>query len=119
MPDRQTFDSLAKDVHAFAKSRGWWDYPLDQRVPLLLRWIKEEADEALEAYEKTGLMVYDSVDAQGLSKPEGFPIELSDIFMIVGDLALGTGVDVPRNGQNKLAYNRVRQYRRDGAGNLL
>lgn len=111
--------TLAEEVHEFAVSRSWWKDDLNHRVLRLLDWIIEEVEEAREAWQTHGLASWTTEDEEGQLKPEGFRTELFDIFGILMDLALGTETDVPQEGTIKMAYNRVRKYRRDYKGDAL
>ena len=113
---------LQREVHAFTVAKGWWDYPEADRVNRLLDWIIEEVEEAREAYRLFGTRVWVEKDAQGLPKPEGFGVELGDILLLVLDLAAGTEKHTRQleyNTTTKLAYNKVRKYRRDAEGRTL
>ena len=110
---------VGRDVHSMATEKGWWDGPQPIRVQRLLDWIIEEVEEARNAYMDYGLSDWESTDADGLVKPEGMGSELADIYMIVADLALGLDFDLAGDSEKKLAYNRVRKYRRDAHGDDL
>ena len=112
-------EELALEVHKMAVEKGWWDNPLDQRVHRLLDWIIEEVEEAREAWDEAAKLSWFSTDSEGLLKPEGIASELADIDLILGDLALGLGIDLTAAGRLKLDYNHVRKYKRDKAGNPL
>ena len=90
-----------------------------QRVHRLFDWLIEEVEEAREAWDKAATRSWYSTDSEGLLKPEGIASELADIDLILGDLALGLGIDLTAAGRQKLDYNHVRRYRRDKAGNPL
>ena len=115
-PEQQ---SIAQRVHVMAVSKGWWNDPLEHRVPRLLDWLLEEVEEAREAYLYFKTDDFTSIDAEGLEKPEGFGSELADLSLIIDDLALGTGIDLDAQKEKKLAYNLVRKYKRDYKGDKL
>ena len=47
-------------------------------------------------------------------KPEGFPAELADLLIRVGDLAAALGIDLDFEVRRKMAYNETRPYRHGG-----
>lgn len=110
------FTGIAEELHEFTVAKGWWNRPLEERVPRLLAWLREEVDEAAEAWEQHGDLEYTTRDAEGKIKPEGFPVELADIVLLALDLWQGTGVDLSGALRRKLDYNKVRRYRRDAEG---
>lgn len=70
-------EDMAREVHAMAVSKGWWDVPATVRIPRLLAWLHEEVEEAERAWAEHGAEEWYSVDAEGLSKPEGLGSELA------------------------------------------
>ncbi len=48
------------------------------------------------------------------AKPCGFPSELADIVIRVGDTAKALGIDLERAVQEKMAYNKTRKFKHGG-----
>lgn len=113
------WDDLSQRAHALAVSKGWWDYPLEERIPLLMDWIKEEAEEAKQAFLERGFEEWYEIDSEGHPKPEGFRFEISDILLLLFDTAEGTDTDILLYAIIKLGYNEARKYRRDARGNKI
>lgn len=113
-------ESMGREVHEMAIAKGWWSgMPTKARVNLLMDWLIEEVEEAREAFNQEDAYAWTLVDSDGIEKPEGFPSELADIFLIVMDLANRFSIDFPVTVRQKLDYNHVRRYRRDAQGKLI
>lgn len=110
-------NDYAREVHAFAVGKGWWRQSLDHRLLSLFEWMREEIDEAEDAWKHEGLAEWCSVDSERLQKPEGLASELVDLLGLVFDVAAGVEIDLEAAWAKKQAYNRVRKYRRDAEGN--
>ena len=105
-----TIESLIKESHHTAKSKGWWDDP-DRNVGELLALIHSEVSEALEVYRVKGK---DSIGENWLDekgKPEGFTVELADVIIRIADLCGEFELDLEESLTTKLSYNQTRPYR--------
>lgn len=109
-------NEYARRIHELATSKGWWDRPLEERIGRLLEWLQEELDEAIKEWGLHGGDHYYTIDSDGLAKPEGIGTELVDIGLLTLDMLEGLGFDSDELYQEKLAYNRVRKYKRDTNG---
>lgn len=80
--------NLQKEIHEYAKGKGWWDSP--RSVGTLIALCHSELSEALEAYRGDGIaagitqVVY--LDSKP-DKPEGFAVELADTVIRILDMA--------------------------------
>lgn len=102
---------LVDNAHAMSRSKGWYDGDDAVRnVPEMLALIHSEVSEALEDY-RTGAMLED-VTVHG--KPCGFPSELADVVIRIGDLCGYLGINLENAVATKMAYNATRPYRHGG-----
>jgi NTP pyrophosphatase (non-canonical NTP hydrolase) len=98
-------NDLAKDIHEYAISKGWWNK--DRNIAEVLCLIHSEVSEALEDY-RTGVMnTYYDVN----KKPCGFPSELADIIIRVLDVSHFLHIDIDKEIKDKMDYNKTREYR--------
>lgn len=100
---------LQQEVHACAKSKGWWD--TDRSIPECLMLIVSELAEALEDFRggDDPQHIYDTC-----TKPCGFPIELADAVIRILDLAGHLGIDLGEALVTKHAFNLTRPVRHGG-----
>lgn len=103
-------NSLAKDAHAIALSKGWYG-PDGRGIPELIALVHSELSEALECY-RDGMPVQAIEVIDG--KPEGFAVELADTIIRIADMAGYLGLDLDRATALKMAYNRTRPVRHGG-----
>lgn len=102
---------LVDNAHAMSRSKGWYDgADATRNIPEMLALIHSEVSEALEDY-RTGAMLAD-VTVQG--KPIGFPSEIADIVIRIGDLCGYLGIDLDAAVIEKMAFNATRPYRHGG-----
>jgi len=89
MEDKRIIDYI-KEIHNIAKSKGWWEKPI--KIEDLILLSNCELSEAVEELRKghspnhvyySGIMEPDGIVNN--NKPEGFPIEISDILIRVFD----------------------------------
>lgn len=127
-------NELAKEVHALAIEKGWWEKP--PSIPEALCLIHAELSEALEEYREGKPLVYGTC-ALGLSgceysgecemaghpsepgvtgpcKPEGIAVELADVLLRTLDLMAYLGVDIDAVVMAKHRYNKSREYKHGG-----
>lgn len=109
--DQVTLKELVDNAHAMSRSKGWYDgNDAVRNVPEMLALIHSEVSEALEDY-RTGTMLED-VTVHG--KPIGFPSELADVVIRIGDLCGYLGIDLEAAVTDKMTYNATRTYRHGG-----
>lgn len=117
-----TLREFQREAHAIAVEKGWWDQ--ERNIGEVVALIHSEISEALEEYRKYGpdgikalrwvpVMTNDARYA-GLSKPEGFFVELADAVIRIADLFERYGVSMEDVIRAKMAYNRTRPYRHGG-----
>jgi NTP pyrophosphatase (non-canonical NTP hydrolase) len=108
-----TINQLIHESHNTAKSKGWWDHP-DRNIPELLALIHSEVSEALESYRDHGQEGLSEVWTDEHNKPEGFTVELADVFIRISDLCGEFNLDLESAIRSKLSYNETRPYRHGG-----
>lgn len=100
-----------QDIHAYVKAKGWWEKP--RNVGELLALLHSEVSEALEEYRMPGKFKPNEIRfVKG--KPEGFGIELADLFIRLMDMCEGLGIDMEKMVEVKMAFNEKRPYRHGG-----
>lgn len=121
-----TLRELVDNAHAMSRSKGWYDGDDAVRnVPEMLALIHSEVSEALEAYRVYDMDprtrpccdLYEHGHRQGcqlVGKPEGFPSELADVIIRIGDLCGYLGIDLEAAVTEKMAYNATRTHRHGG-----
>jgi NTP pyrophosphatase (non-canonical NTP hydrolase) len=100
----------AKQVHEWAKSKGWWDGK--RSIGDQFANFHAEISEAWEEYRNGRAMdwVYYSDDG----KPEGIPIELADCIIRILDTCEAYSIDIEKALSIKMKYNEGRPYRHGG-----
>ena len=92
-----------------SEDHGFHSGAENTNIPTKLMLIVCEAAEAMEDFRKKGADPSKMTYSEKL-KPEGFPSELADILIRVGDLAGILGIDLEAAVVEKMAYNRTREY---------
>lgn len=130
-------NEFAKEVHANACEKGWWDEP--RTFGEIIALCHSELSEALEEFRAGRPMVWyscteiqpyhpcdpkDSFDCQMYGKeecckyrgkkPEGIAVELADCIIRILDYLGKEGIDVEAVLAEKHAYNKTRPYRHGG-----
>jgi hypothetical protein len=104
---------LIKESYWTAQSKGWWDGG-ECNVPEKLALMHSEISEALEEVRKGKTLgeIYYGEDG----KPEGFLVEIADLFIRAGDFIGAHDLDEEfmRALKEKLAFNKTRPYRHGG-----
>ena len=106
------FNQFAQACYENSKAHGFWeDYPIGQ-LPLetvlaKLCLIHSEVSECLEAARIDDMGLHYRIDG----KPEGFPSEIADILIRVGDLAARMGIDLDQAVAEKMAFNTTRPHK--------
>lgn len=105
-----TLEELIKESYQTAVIKGWWEE--DRNLGELLALMHSEISEALEEW-RSGRDIktihYEPTEVG--PKPCGFPVELADLLIRVGDLCGRTGIPLERAIGAKLEYNKMRPYR--------
>jgi len=105
-----TIQNLISESNKTAKSKGWWDDE-NRNIGELLALIHSEVSEALESYRITGKDELSKTWLSKSGKPEGFVIELADVFIRIADLCGEFNLDLDQALKTKLEYNKTRPYR--------
>lgn len=137
MSARKTLPGWQKEIHKWARSKGWWTWDEREtdearRAPRLPLSVQDRMARAVVA-EKLLLICTEAAEAAeelrmgapfaevnhettlgGGVKPVGFPTELADIVIRVFDLAEACGIDMAREIARKMDYNERRAYRHGG-----
>jgi NTP pyrophosphatase (non-canonical NTP hydrolase) len=124
--DQMKLNEMRDAAHGTSRAKGWYDgKDAERNIPEMLALIHSEVSEALEDHRDgndvtkykdvlTGEL-FDSQATEGpLRKPVGFPSELADIIIRVGDLAGYRGIDLEREVAEKMAFNMTRPHRHGG-----
>lgn len=102
-----TIAELCSEAHEIAVAKGWWkdkDRPVMEQLMLFVTEIAEAAEEFRAGHALTEIYYRDG-------KPEGFPIELADLLIRVGDTCGRYGIDLTEAIAIKMEYNATRPYR--------
>lgn len=109
-------NKMAKIAYDNSKAKGFWGaYPPGPLSPDVvackLALIHSEVSEALEDARDGKMKTYLIVEGPKEGKPCGFPSELADIIIRVGDLAERMGIDLENEMVLKMAYNAKRPHK--------
>jgi NTP pyrophosphatase (non-canonical NTP hydrolase) len=100
-------NEICDEAYNNAKEKGWHEnFNAMEKLAL----IHSEVSEAVEDYRYSKMETYFEADG----KPCGFPSELADIVIRVGDLAKYLGIDLEEIIKMKMTYNKSRSYRHGG-----
>lgn len=104
-------NDVVQYAHEMSKSKGWWEGD-NHNIPEKLMLIVSEVAEALEDYRKDAMGVtVPPYTGSAPGKPLGFPTELADAVIRIGDLCGFLGIDLDAVVQQKMAYNATRPHR--------
>jgi hypothetical protein len=108
---------MAKQSHALAKEKGWWDPTTKsgQRGPLEIAALVHS--EVSEFVEEARTERFDAPGGRYVGpdgKPEGPVIELADAVIRIGDYCEKMGWDLEAACIEKHAFNRGRAFRHGG-----
>jgi|SRR6185312_10022530 len=122
-----TITELVERAHAMSRAKGWYDgEAANKNIGEMLALIHSEVSEALEDWRNGNMELkflrccdlarYGHRDGcpgkeTGVGKPVGFPSEIADIAIRVGDLCGFLGIDLEKAVSEKMAYNATRPYR--------
>jgi NTP pyrophosphatase (non-canonical NTP hydrolase) len=99
-------------AHGMSREKGWYDGEAAKRnIPEMLALIHSEVSEALEEYRAGRMAVWFE---NGKPKPEGFPSEIADVVIRIGDLCGYLGIDLTEAVRVKMAFNATRPHRHGG-----
>ena len=134
-----TIPQLCEESHQTASDKGWWEEECNVGEKLML--IVTELAEAMEDVRNSDIdiskMYFEIKDPQFADeigrvvpatdylwdlfwknpqhyKPVGFPSELADVLIRIGDLCGFLGINLDQAVQAKFVYNKTRKYRHGG-----
>jgi NTP pyrophosphatase (non-canonical NTP hydrolase) len=104
-----TIQEICKKSHKNAKKHGFYDNP-QFNIMEKLALIHSEVSEAVEDYRNSKMKL--KIKKSG--KPIGFPSELADIVIRVGDLAGYLKINLDSVIKLKMKYNKSRPFMHGG-----
>lgn len=110
-------NNLAKEIHQVNKDKGFWDK--ERNVGEMLMLVTSELGEAMEAHRKGTFADWEAYEAnlkKGENAPENFKKHIKDSFedeiadatIRLLDMAAGLNIDLDKQIEAKLEYNRSR-----------
>lgn len=107
----QTTDEWADYINEWCTRKGWNDNP---KFPEMLLNLHSEVSEAWEEYRNNRGVSEIYYNDSKPEKPEGIPIEITDLLIRVLHLMKYLGWDVNQLLNLKMAFNEKREYRHGG-----
>ena len=106
-------NEMAKEIHALAVSKGWWE--VEHSLPEILMLCVSELSEALEIHRDGGKPTdYATHKLESDEKPYGIAVELGDCIMRILDYCGHVGIDIQAVIAAKHEYNKSRPYKHGG-----
>lgn len=110
------FKDLQTIVHEMAKDKGWWlpAKTFGEQVVLMHAELSEAIEEYRDGHEPDEIYLRDTVNlstGETDTKPEGVPIEFSDVVIRIMDTCEFYGIDLWAAIIQKVKYNESRSYR--------
>lgn len=96
----KTLEAWIHECHKTAQTQGFWDQK--RNVGEMLMLVVSELGEAIEAH-RSGLF--------GMEKKDTFEDEIADAVIRLFDLCGGLGIDLEKQMEWKLAFNKKRGLR--------
>jgi NTP pyrophosphatase (non-canonical NTP hydrolase) len=110
---RLSLNEMADAAYKNSAAKGFWDehktgalHP--ETISSKLALIHSEVSEALEDARGGAMKTRFLSETGREGKPVGFPTELADIIIRVGDLAARLGIDLEDEVTTKMVYNATR-----------
>lgn len=107
---------LIEESHNTAKEKGFWD--TERNVGEMLMLVVSELGEALEAHRHDKFADWKDIEkttpgfedkAFEAKIKDTFEDEIADVFIRLGDLCGGLGIDIEKHIEAKMAYNKTRE----------
>lgn len=114
-------NKMIQEVRDINEANGWFD--ANRTVGDGMALLHSEVSEAFDAWRKHGfqdILTYPALNRTYTSanipvaKPEGYGSELADVLIRLLDQCDRDGVDLVKEFNRKLAYNKTREYRHGG-----
>jgi NTP pyrophosphatase (non-canonical NTP hydrolase) len=109
---KMSLNETAQAIGEWAKKKGWnspWD--LNDKLLLTHTEISEAKEELRDGHLPTEIYFNGT-------KPEGFPIELADVFIRLLHICAMEGIDIEHALELKMTYNEKRPLKHGRVGDL-